>query len=144
MSTADICVLTASANLTRDIYQRHINPNVAAKKLFRLSMFASTIIGALATLMAWQMRDIVDILLVAFTINSAALFLPSVAMVYLKQVDKNAAFWSITCSLVTVLSWYVLGNLEASEIFSVNPLWPGLIVSVALFSLLTFVGRART
>jgi len=64
-------------------------------------------------------------------------------VVYFEQVDKNAAFWSITCSLVTVLSWYVLGNLEASEIFSINPLWPGLIVSVTLFSLLTFVGRTR-
>jgi SSS family solute:Na+ symporter len=143
MSTADICILTASANLTRDIYQRHINPDVAPKKLFRMSMLASVIIGTLAALLAWQMRDIVDILLVAFTINSAALFLPSVAMVYFEQVDKNAAFWSITCSLVTVLGWYVLGNLQASEIFSVNPLWPGLIVSVTLFSLLTFVGRER-
>jgi SSS family solute:Na+ symporter len=143
MSTANICILTASANLTRDIYQRHINPGVAPERLFRMSMFASAIIGALATLMAWQMRDIVDILLVAFTINSAALFLPSVAMVYFERVDKNAAFWSITCSLVTVVSWYVLGSLETSEIFSVNPLWPGLMVSVTLFSLLTFAGRAR-
>jgi len=141
MSTADICILTASANSTRDIYQRYVNPDVEQKKLFRLSIYASAAVGLLAALMAWQMRDIVDILLVAFTINSAALFLPSIAMVYFKRVDKNAAFWSITCSLVTVVSWYALGSFEVAEIFSLSPLWPGLAVSVTLFGLLTFVSR---
>lgn len=144
MSTADICILTASANSTRDIYQRYVNPDVEKKKLFRMSMYSSAAVGLLAALMAWRMRDIIDILLVAFTINAAALFLPSIAMVYFKRVDKNAAFWSITCSLVTVVSWYALGNFEVAEIFSLSPLWPGLAVSVTLFSLLTFVSRERT
>ena len=64
-------------------------------------------------------------------------------MVYFKRVDKDAAFWSITCSLVTVVSWYALGSFEVAEIFSLSPLWPGLAVSVTLFSLLTFVSRER-
>jgi SSS family solute:Na+ symporter len=81
MSTADICILTASANVTRDIYQRYVNPSIEPKRLLRLSMVASAVIGAGATLMAWLMQDVLSILLVAFTINSAALFLPSIAMV---------------------------------------------------------------
>jgi len=79
MSTADICILTAAANGSRDIYQRYFNPEVAPRKLFRISIGLAAIVGAASGLMAWQMRDIVGILLVAFTINAAALFVPTIA-----------------------------------------------------------------
>ena len=37
MSTADISVLTGSASLTKDIYQRYINPNVSEKTLLHVA-----------------------------------------------------------------------------------------------------------
>ncbi len=137
MSTADICILTASANLTRDVYQRYINPEVGPLALVRISMGASVFIGTLATLMAWQMRDVISILLVAFTINSAALFIPSIAMVYFARADKNAAFWSILLSLLTVVCWYTAKESGMTGVFTIDPLWPGLTVSFAVFAGLT-------
>jgi SSS family solute:Na+ symporter len=144
MSTADICILTAAANGSRDIYQRYINPDVAPKKLFRLSMVLAAIVGVVAALIAWQMQDVVGILLVAFTINSAALFVPTLAMVVQEEVCTPAAFWSMTLSLTTVIIWYVCAELELAEIFSLDPLWPGLLVSVLVFYGMSFFhGKAR-
>lgn len=134
MSTADICILTASANGSRDIYQRFVNPDVAPQKLFRLSMLFAAIVGAAAALMAWQMQDIVSILLVAFTINSAALFVPTIAIAFQAQPNTAAAFWSITLSLLVVVGWYIGSALNLGTIFSLDPLWPGLLVSVAVFT----------
>ncbi len=136
MSSADICVLTASANITCDIYKRYVNPGVATKQLLRMSMGASLVIGTLATLMAWGMRDVIDILLLAFTVNSAGLFIPTLAMVYMSGVSKDAAFWSITLSLTTVLTLYVGSFLSDLDVFSVDPLWPGLVVSIVVFAAL--------
>ena len=133
MSTADICILTASANITCDIYKRYVNPGVVPKKLFRMSMGTSFVIGTLATLMAWRMQDVIDILLVAFTVNSAALFLPTIAMVYMSGVSKGAAFWSITLSLIAVLTLYIGSFLSDLHVFSIDPLWPGLTVSIVVF-----------
>lgn len=143
MSTADICILTASANVTRDIYQRYVNPAVEPGRLFRMSMIASAVIGLGATLMAWLMRDVVSILLVAFTVNSAALFLPSIAMVYFKRVSKDAAFWSISCALATVVAWYGIAQYSGADLFALDPLWPGLIVSVLVFTVITRVDGKR-
>ena len=140
MSTADICILTASANITCDIYKRYANPEVVPKKLFRMSMGASLVIGTLAALMAWRMQDVIDILLVAFTVNSAALFIPTVAMVYMSAVSKAAAFWSITLSLIAVLTLYVGSFLSDLEVFSIDPLWPGLAVSIVVFVALSMRG----
>jgi SSS family solute:Na+ symporter len=141
MSTADICILTAASNGSRDIYQRFINPEVSSRKLFRLSMILAGIIGAAAGLMAWQMQDIIGILLVAFTINAASLFVPTIAMVTLKNINTTAAFWSITLALVTVVGWYGASAMNLAPIFGTDPLWPGLLVSVLVFSGITVAGR---
>jgi len=143
MSTADICILTASANATRDIYQRYINPQVEPKRLLHMSMAASAMIGLIAALMAWVMQDVINILLVAFTINSAALFLPTVAMVYFKRVSKPAAFWSTSCALATVTGWYAMSRISDAALFKLDPLWPGLFVSFLLFTAISIADRER-
>jgi SSS family solute:Na+ symporter len=143
MSTADICILTAAANGSRDIYQRYLNPDVKPRKLFRISIALAAIVGAAAGLMAWQMQDIVSILLVAFTINSAALFIPTIAMVWSKEVNTAAAFWSITLALFTVIAWYVASALSLAEVFTLDPLWPGLIVSAASFFTISLTSDAQ-
>lgn len=141
MSTADICILTAAANGSRDIYQRFMNPDVSPKKLFRLSMYLAGIIGVASGLMAWQMQDIIGILLLAFTVNAAALFVPTIAMVTLKKVNTNAAFWSIALALTTVVAWYGASGMDVAPVFQIDPLWPGLIVSISVFVLITLLTR---
>lgn len=139
MSTADICILTAAANGSRDIYQRYLNPDVAPAKLFRTSMVIAVFVGVAAALMAWRMEDVINILLVAFTINAAALFVPTIAMVAMKNVNKAAAFWSITLSLLTVISWYWASTLDLTPVFNLDPIWPGLLVSGIIFSVVTLI-----
>jgi SSS family solute:Na+ symporter len=144
MSTADICILTAAANGSRDIYQRYMNPDVAPRLLFRISMVLAGIVGVASGLMAWQMQDVVEILLLAFTVNAAALFVPTIAMVTLKKVNTDAAFWSITLALVTVVGWYIASVMNLAPVFQNDPLWPGLIVSIVVFSGITLIARERT
>ena len=140
MSSADICILTAAANGSRDIYQRYMNPNVEPKKLFRISMVLAATVGIGAALMAWQMQDVVGILLLAFTVNTAALFVPTIAMVTLKNVNTDAAFWSISLALCTVVAWYGASVMKVAPVFQYDPLWPGLIVSTVVFSAVSLTG----
>ncbi len=144
MSTADICILTAAANGSRDIYQRYVNPSVSDKKLFRISMVLAALVGIAAGMMAWRLQDIVDILLIAFTINAAALFVPTMAMVYLRDANTTAAFWSITLALVTVIGWYLASSLDLAPVFALNSLWPGLVVSVTVFFGISFFSGATS
>ncbi|HET6566065.1 MAG TPA: sodium:solute symporter family protein [Xanthomonadales bacterium] len=136
MSSADICILTASANVTRDVYQRFINPGIAPQRMLRMSSFASLGVGLLAMLLAWKMQSVLDILLLAFTLNSAALFLPTVVALAGRRVNSSAAFWSILLSFSTVILWYVAGALEWGSWFELDALWAGLLVSVLTFSVL--------
>jgi SSS family solute:Na+ symporter len=137
MSTADICILTASANYTRDIHQRFIRPELSQAAMLRLGSLASAAVGLLSVLLAWKMRDIIDILQLGFTINAAGLFLPTIAALYGNRVPATAAFWSIGASLVTVIAWRVAADAGAGGVFAIDPLWPGLAVSILLLLVLT-------
>jgi SSS family solute:Na+ symporter len=132
MSTADICILTASANYTRDIHQRFIRPDLEPRAMLKLGTLASAAVGLFSMLLAWKMRDIIDILQLGFTINAAGLFLPTIAALYGNRVPASAAFWSIGASLATVIAWRVASDAGAGGVFAVDPLWPGLAVSAVL------------
>jgi len=93
--------------------------------------------------MAWQMQDVISILIIAFTINSAALVVPTFAIVARDKVNEDAAFWSITLSLITVIGWYVGSTLELASIFTIDPLWPGLLVSIIVFTGIGVVASTR-
>ncbi len=143
MSTADICILTASANYTRDIHQRYLRPDLPPREMLRLGTLASAAVGLLSMLLAWKMRDIIAILQLGFTINAAGLFLPTIAALYGDRVPASAAFWSIGFSLVTVIAWRIAADTGAGGVFAIDPLWPGLSVSAILMFALTAFGRRR-
>ena len=133
MSTADICILTASANVSTDIYQRYVNPAADHRNMLRVSMAVSLVVGAIAAVMAWQLPDVIELLLIGFTVNSAALFLPTIAMMYFRRARSTAAFWSISLSLATVIAWSLASRFELMPGLSADPLWPGLVVSWVVF-----------
>ncbi len=140
MSSADICILSASANYSRDIHQRFLSPDISNKKLLQLGILSSAFVGLLAMFMAWKMQDIIGILQLSFTVMSASLFLPVMAGTFLKTVNANAAFWSICLSLVTVIIWQVMDG----GVFAVDPLWPGLAVSAVTLGVGNLLARPAT
>jgi SSS family solute:Na+ symporter len=139
MSVASISVLTASANYARDIHQRYLRPGIEPRAMLRVGTLASLGAGALSLLLAWKMRDIIDILQLGFTINSAGLFLPTVAALWSDRIPGRAAFWSTLASLVTVIAWRVAADASpgAGGILAIDPLWPGLLVSAVLLAALS-------
>jgi SSS family solute:Na+ symporter len=111
--------------------------------MLKVGTFASVGAGLLAMLMAWKMRDIIDILQLGFTINSAALFLPTIAAIYWARVSAGAAFWSSSTSLATVIGWRIAADAGAGGVFSIDPLWPGLLVSFAVLAVMHAGGPRR-
>ncbi|MCH1555664.1 MAG: sodium:solute symporter family protein [Pseudomonadales bacterium] len=136
MSTADICILTVSANITRDFYQRFVNPKAPPQRLLRLGILTSGLIGTLAGLMAWQMQSIIDILLIGFTINGAALVIPTIAAVYWPHTDSRPAFWSICAALTVVLAWQLASRISDASFLGIDPLWPGFVSACLVFVVL--------
>lgn len=141
MSSADIAIITGSANITRDIYQRYIDKNVSEKTTMRLGFASSLLIGLVAALLAWYEQDIMNVLLITFTILSAGLFVPTVMGFVWKRGSSDAAFYSMLVSTVVVIIWSIGSAAGWGSIFAIDALWPGLAVSVALYFPISIFGR---
>lgn len=78
----------------------------------------------------------VGVVLIGFMVYSAALFIPGIAKIHFSHARSDAAFWSISLSLITVTGWYMAKAFKPGELFNINPVWPGLLVSATkLFGL---------
>lgn len=133
MSTADISVLTGSASLTKDIYQRYINPKACDKTILRVGFLASLLIGVLGGFFGWYMQDIMNILMITFTINSAGLFLPTVCGFFWKKSCSSASFVSMISATVIAIIWFFGSKTCPLPIFQIDALWPSLGVSALLY-----------
>jgi len=94
MSTMDSAINTGALTLTRDLYQRLLPPDRTGKIIVasRLSTF---FVGALAFLVATQFRNILMTLGLASEIMAEGLFIPGVAMIFLKKKLPLAGFLSL-------------------------------------------------
>ena len=133
MSTADISVLTASANLTKDLYQKFIKKDISEKNLMHIGFICSVLVGVAGALFGWFNQDIMNLLLITFTINSAGLFLPSVCAFFWKKSCASASFVSMISSTVITVAWYIGGKISTLPIFGIDAIWPALGISAALY-----------
>ena len=113
-----------------------MNPKAPPQRLLRLGILTSGLIGTLAGLMAWQMQSIIDILLIGFTINGAALVIPTIAAVYWPHTDSRPAFWSICAALTVVLAWQLASRISDASFLGIDPLWPGFVSACLVFVVL--------
>lgn len=133
MSTADISVLTGSASLTKDIYQKYIKPDASERTLLHVGLISSLLIGVISAFFGWFNQNIMNILMITFTINSAGLFLPTVCGFFWKKSCASGAFVSMVTSTVITIVWYVGSLISDAAIFKVDALWPALGVSAVLY-----------
>ncbi|NIM91891.1 MAG: hypothetical protein GTO17_13195 [Candidatus Aminicenantes bacterium] len=94
MSTMDTAINTGALTLTRDLYQRLLSPDKTGKIIVasRLSTF---FLGAIAFLVATQFQNILMTLGLASEIMAEGLFIPGLAMIFLKRRLPLAGFLSL-------------------------------------------------
>ena len=141
MSTADISVLTGSASLTKDIYQRYFHPEASEKTLMRVGLAASLFVGVLGAVFGWFTQDIMNILLITFTINSAGLFLPTIGAFFWKKSCSAGAFASMLSATIIAVVWFIGGKVSALPLFSIDALWPSFGVSAVLYVVICLTHR---
>ncbi len=94
MSTADSCLMAASGNVVTDIVSKFY-PMDQEKRVLRFSQFATLLIGALALLIALQMRNVLELMLLSYAFMVSGLFVPVIAGLYWRRTTATAAFWAM-------------------------------------------------
>jgi len=103
-STGNSFLLTPSTNLTRDIYQRFINPDASEKVIVLFQRLMVLVLGIVAWLLLTQFRTILDMAFTAYTMIGAGLTPALLAAFLWKRVTTAGGVASIATGMgVTVL-----------------------------------------
>jgi len=94
MSTMDTAINTGAMSLTRDVFQQIFSPD-RLKDVVKSSRLATVLVGVLAFLVATQMQGILKTLGLASEIMTEGLFVPGIAMIFLRRRFPTAGFLSL-------------------------------------------------
>ena len=107
-STATTFLMVPSTNLTRDIYQRFINPDASEKRLILFQRISIVGLALLAFLLTTRFRTILDMALYAYTMVGAAVTPVLLAAFLWKRVTAAGGVASVTAGMLTTLVFAIL------------------------------------
>ena len=121
-STGNSFLLTPSTNLTRDIYQRFINPNAQAQKIIMMQRIMVVLLGLMAYLLLTQFTTILAMALPAYTMVGAGLTPALLAAFLWKRVTVAGGVSSIATGmgvtlLITIVN-AIMSNLYGYQLLS--------------------------
>jgi SSS family solute:Na+ symporter len=131
MSTVDSFILISGQTFGRDFISKIWGGDET--KLTRIGMVVA---GSVAIGIAIFKRSIVDIWYDFGSVSTAALLIPLASSFSTRwRMKSDFAFANIILSGLTVIIWIVSGYYYGSPFMNIDPIYPGLFVSVSLFSI---------
>ena len=94
LSTLDAAVNTGALCLARDVYQQ-IFPRSSGRRLVAAGRWSTLVVGGAALAVAFRFQDILKTLGLASQIMAAGLFIPGMAMLFLKKTLPAAGLLSL-------------------------------------------------
>jgi len=142
ISTASNYLFSPSTNLINDVFVRYMAPGASNKRVMIVSRLAVVLLGCWALYQAIYAQSILEKMLWAYTIYSAALTPVVLAAFYSKRVTAWGAVAAIGAGTVVTLAWDVPGvkSMFPPILAERDAIFPALFVSVTamiVVSLLT-------
>jgi len=133
ISTASNYLFSPATNLINDVFVRYISPDASHKRVLIVSRLTVVLLGCWALYQAIYAESILQKMLWAYTIYSAALTPVVLAAFYSKRVTAWGAVAAIGTGTVVTLAWDVqaVKNLFPPIIAQRDAIFPALIAAVA-------------
>ena len=105
VSTADSFLLIPATNLTRDVYQKHLNPNASEKQVLFFSRSLVLILGLIAFLLVSQFRTVLNAAFTAYNIYGTSITPALLAAFLWKRATSQGAIASILTGATVTIVW---------------------------------------
>src|SRR5450631_3547587 len=132
ISTANNYLFSPSTNLVNDVFIRYIAPGASNKRVLIVSRLAVVLLGCWALYQAIYAPSILEKMLYAYTIYSAALTPVVLAAFYSKRVTAWGAVAAIASGTVVTLAWDLPGvkGIFPHILADRDAIFPALFVAV--------------
>ena len=105
VSTADSFLLIPATNLTRDVYQKHINVSATETQILFFSRTLVIVLGIVAFLLVSQFKTVLNAAFTAYNIYGTSITPALLAAFLWKRASKEGAIASIITGAAITISW---------------------------------------
>jgi SSS family solute:Na+ symporter/sodium/proline symporter len=141
LSTANTFLMIPSTNITRDIYQRFINPEVSQERIVRFQRLLIVVLGVVAYVVATFFTSILDMAFTAYTMVGAGVTPALLAAFLWKRTSVAGGVASIAAGMVVTLAIttanFILPEPLMETDYIIIPAASASIVALIAVSLLT-------
>jgi SSS family solute:Na+ symporter/sodium/proline symporter len=141
LSTANTFLMVPSTNITRDIYQRFINPTASQESIVRYQRIWIVVLGVVAFVLANFFKSILDMAFTAYTMVGAGLTPALLAAFLWKRVTVQGGIASIiagmSVTLIITVANIVLPEPLMGTDYIILPAATASLVSLFAVSLMT-------
>jgi SSS family solute:Na+ symporter len=102
VDTCDAILFMLSTSMSKDIYQRHINPQATDGQLLRVARMSAVAGGAAGVVLSIYLGTVTDALIIFYSVIIASLLVPIVGGLYIRRGGSAAALASIAAGLGTL------------------------------------------
>lgn len=141
ISTASNYLFSPATNLVQDVFVRYMAPKASNKQVLIVSRLAVVLLGAWALYQAIYAQSILEKMLWAYTIYSAALTPVVLAAFYSRRVTAWGAVAAIGAGTVVTLTWGLPGvkELFPTILAERDAIFPALIAALVALVLVSAV-----
>ncbi|SFH67781.1 solute:Na+ symporter, SSS family/sodium/proline symporter [Tindallia magadiensis] len=108
VTTGNSYLLSASTNITYDLYGKYINPKASDKQKLLFTRILIPVLGLLSYLLIEYFPSILSVQMYAYTVYAAGIT-PAVLAVFLwKKVTKAGGLASMSAGVITTLVWEIV------------------------------------
>ena len=105
VSTADSFLLIPATNLTRDVYQKYLNPSASEKQVLLFSRSLVLILGLIAFLLVSQFKTVLNAAFTAYNIYGTSITPALLAAFLWKRATSQGAIASILTGATVTIVW---------------------------------------
>jgi SSS family solute:Na+ symporter len=102
VDTCDAILFMLSTTMSKDIYQRHLNPAATDAQLLRVARYSAVFGGAAGVVLSLYLATVTGALAIFYSVIIVSLLIPIVGGLYVPRADGTAALTSIGAGLVTL------------------------------------------
>ncbi len=134
MSSADSDMLCASTIITKDLYQKYMNPDVSDNSMIKMTRISNVIIGLLAMCIALFQINIITLNIFSFMLRAAGPFAAFILAISMKKCSKHAGIVSILVGSAVGIYWQIM-----KEPYGILAIIAGSVASIIAFMITSFI-----
>jgi SSS family solute:Na+ symporter len=138
VDTCDAILFMISTSVSKDLYQRHLNPSATDADLLRVARLAAVGGGVLGVLLAIYLSTIVVAMTVFYSLLGVSLFVPVLGGLFSRRAGQREALGAIAAGVIALL---VVRFGVAGAYPWLDPTLAGLLAAALVYGLLMLAPR---